>query len=57
MPRPPGQSDFEVDHNAPTIAEAPANATATRWVLWLTVVMLTALVLLLVIGPHIPSGE
>ncbi len=57
MPRPPGQSDFEVDKDAPTIAEAPANATATRWVLWLTVVMLVALVLLLMIGPHIPAGE
>ena len=57
MPRPPGQSDFEVDRNVPTIAEAPANATATRWVLWLTVVMLAALVLLLIIGPHIPAGE
>ena len=57
MPRPPGQSDFVVDHDAPTIAEAPANATATKWVLWLTVVMLVALALLLVIGPHIPAGE
>jgi hypothetical protein len=57
MPRSPGQSDFEVDHHAPTIAEAPANATATKWVLWLTVVMLVALVLLLMIGPHIPAGE
>jgi len=57
MARPPGQSDFEVDRNAPTISEAPANATATRWVLWLTVMMLVALVLLLMIGPHIPAGE
>jgi predicted secreted protein len=57
MPRPPGQSDFEPDYTAPTIAEAPANATATRWVLWITMAMLAALVLLLVIGPHIPSGE
>jgi len=57
MPRPPGQSDFQVDKDAPTIAEAPANATATRWMLWLTVVMLVALVLLLMIGPHIPAGE
>ncbi len=57
MPRPPGQSDFEPDYTAPTIAEAPANATATRWLLWITMAMLAALVVLLVIGPHIPSGE
>ena len=56
MPRPPGQSDFVPDHDAPTIPEAPANATATRWVLWITVVMLVALVVLLTVGAHIPGG-
>lgn len=56
MPRPPGQSDFVPDHDAPTIPEAPANATATRWVLWIAVVMLVALVVLLTVGAHIPGG-
>jgi hypothetical protein len=34
-----------------------ASAGATRWVLTVTIVMLVALVLLLLIGPHIPAGE
>jgi hypothetical protein len=34
-----------------------ASARATRIVLWATLIMLAALVLLTVIGPHIPSGE
>ena len=34
-----------------------ASAGATKWMLILTAAMLIALVLLLMIGPHIPAGE
>lgn len=34
-----------------------ASAGATRWMLIITAVMLISLLLLLVIGPHIPAGE
>jgi len=61
MPRSAAQSDFVVTRE-PTDDEAPvvsneASTSATRIVLWATLIMLAALVLLTVIGPHIPSGE
>ena len=34
-----------------------ASAAATKWVLILTAVMLIAVTMLLIIGPHIPAGE
>jgi len=34
-----------------------ASAFATRWVMRLTVLLLVALAVLCVVGPHIPSGE
>jgi hypothetical protein len=34
-----------------------ASAGATRWVMTLTFVVLAALVILCVVGPHIPAGE
>jgi hypothetical protein len=34
-----------------------ASAKATRWVLILTFVVLAALVVLCMVGPHIPAGE
>jgi len=34
-----------------------ASAVATRWVLLLTFVVLAALVVLCMVGPHIPTGE
>lgn len=60
MPRSSGQSDFVVrrDQPAPDPDATPAaSEAATKWVLRLTVVMLVLLALLLLIGPHIPSGE
>ena len=40
-----------------TVRSSEASAFATRWVMGLTWFVLLALVLLCVIGPHIPSGE
>ena len=34
-----------------------ASATATKWVLGFVAVVLLALLLMTLIGPHIPSGE
>ncbi|MEJ7603395.1 MAG: hypothetical protein WKG01_36245 [Kofleriaceae bacterium] len=39
-----------------TLISNEASARATKIVLWATVIMLATLVLLTVIGPHIPSG-
>ena len=36
---------------------AAAGAFATRWVMRLTMLVLAALALLCLIGPHIPAGE
>jgi hypothetical protein len=52
-----------VDEAAPgalppaALRSVEASATATRWVMALTWFMLILLVLLCLIGPHIPSGE
>jgi len=71
MARSAAQSDFSVSR-APEI-RLPASAElvdlpsggrstfasepATRWVLRLTAVLLFALAVLCVVGPHIPAGE
>lgn len=71
MARSMEQSDFSVvrapDVELPAVAapvalpSAPssteAGALATRWVMRLTMVLLAALAILCVVGPHIPSGE
>lgn len=62
MPRAPGQSDFSVspdgDPRAPADGEpdAQAGALATRWVMRATFVLLAALIALVAVGLHIPSG-
>jgi len=61
MPRSAAQSDFVV-RREPTeddvlVVSNEASAGATRIVLWVTLLMLVALVLLTVIGLHIPAGE
>jgi len=38
-------------------AGAQAGELATRWVLWLTVLLLALLAVLCMVGPHIPAGE
>ena len=40
-----------------TLESPEASARATRWVMILTFVVLAALVVLTVVGPHIPTGE
>jgi hypothetical protein len=60
MPRSALQSDFEITRGPVAELPAPASqagALATRVTMWATVILLTALALLLAIGPHIPSGE
>ncbi len=39
-----------------TLQSSEASARATRWVMILTVFVLAALVVLCVVGPHIPGG-
>lgn len=64
MPRSPAQSDFAVAPEATSAAEDPeAGVAATgvergaaRWLLGLTLLMLVALVALVGVGLHIPSG-
>ncbi len=57
--KPPGQSDFKVELSEARVEDTSGQAsdTATKWMLRLTMFMLVVLVLLTVIGPHIPSGE
>lgn len=59
MPRPSGQSDFVIDREAVPAPDGAGEATETqtRWVMWFTIGVLIVLVLLVVIGPHIPAGE
>lgn len=40
-----------------TLESPEASARATRWVMILTFIVLAALVVLTVVGPHIPTGE
>jgi hypothetical protein len=40
-----------------TLQSPEASARATRWVMILTFLVLAALVVLTVVGPHIPAGE
>jgi hypothetical protein len=63
MARAPGQSDFSpysgevpVEPKVPDAAtEAPARATKVVYVVMF--VLLAALVILCMVGPHIPAGE
>ncbi len=57
--KPPGQSDFRVELPEARVEDTSGQASegATKWMLRLTMFMLLVLALLLVIGPHIPSGE
>jgi hypothetical protein len=60
MPRSPAQSDFVVKSEpvpAEELAAAEAGAFATRWVMRATFFVLFVLVVLCLVGPHIPSGE
>lgn len=67
MPRSAMQSDFSVEREPEPedAAELPqaivrtteASARATKIVMTFTFVMLLALLLLTMIGPHIPAGE
>ncbi len=57
MPKSPAQSDFTVELPEARLESPEASARATRWVMTLTFIVLAALVLLCLIGPHIPSGE
>jgi hypothetical protein len=72
MARSAAQSDFSVSRapevelpaGAAPVALPSAQAVttqagerATRWVMRLTVLLLLALAVLCVVGPHIPSGE
>lgn len=57
MPRSPAQSDFTYESPTDVVEAEGASATSTRWVMWLTFLVLGALVLLCLIGPHVPSGE
>ena len=41
----------------PKVDPDQASARSTRWVMWFMVAVLLALVVLTVVGPHIPSGE
>lgn len=72
MPRSEAQSDFSVERpvevvlppsaqpvglpDARVIA-AQAGAWTSRWVMRATLLMLFALAVLCLVGPHIPSGE
>lgn len=61
MPKPPAHSDFvpgeRVDVPEAKLLSNEASATSTKIVMWGALIMLVLLGLLLVIGPHIPSGE
>jgi hypothetical protein len=72
MARSQAQSDFSVSRppevKLPAVAAlvelpraeesmAEAGAFATRWVMRLTVLVLAALAVLCLVGPHIPGGE
>jgi len=72
MPRSEGQSDFSVERPAevalPASAQpvglpdaraiaAQAGALSSRWVMRATWLMLFALAVLCLVGPHIPAGE
>lgn len=56
MARSPFQSDF-VFHSEEPPPPAEASRGATRIVMTLTFIVIAALVLLCMVGPHIPSGE
>lgn len=58
MPRSSAQSDFAVDAPSEPPPELPrASAGATRAVMIFAAIVLIALVVLCVVGPHIPAGE
>jgi len=60
MPRSPAQSDFVVKSepvSEEALAAAEAGAFATRWVMRVTFFVLFVLIVLTIVGPHIPSGE
>jgi hypothetical protein len=40
-----------------TLRSPEASARATRWVMILTFIVLAALLVITVVGPHIPTGE
>ncbi|MBA3463647.1 MAG: hypothetical protein H0T46_27060 [Deltaproteobacteria bacterium] len=40
-----------------TLESTEASARATRWVMIMTLIVLASLVVLTVVGPHIPTGE
>jgi hypothetical protein len=51
----PGQAEPVMLPTA-TLRSPEASARATRWVMILTFVVLAALVVLCMVGPHIPGG-
>lgn len=60
----PAQSDQAVDTNLEdrvkreaSLELNAANPTATKWVYVLTFFVLAALIILCVVGPHVPAGE
>jgi len=60
MPRSAGQSDFDVESEPLPRAQlesAEATARTTKWVMTLVWISLALLFLLMLVGPHIPSGE
>ncbi len=64
MARSAFQSDFVVERNEPavslpvaTLRSSEASERATRWVYIATFVVLTLLVVLCAVGPHIPGGQ
>ena len=60
MPRSPEQSDFVVKREPLPEAQlisTEASAFATRWVMRATFFVLFVLVVLCLVGTHIPSGE
>jgi len=61
MPKPPVHCDFvpgdRVEVPQAKLLSNEAGATSTKIVMWGALIMLVVFALLLVIGPHIPSGE
>lgn len=63
MPRAPGQSDFAPYRDEPPAevkqpdAETEAPASAIKAVYIIMFVLLAALLILTLVGPHIPAGE
>ncbi len=60
MPRSVGQSDFDVQTDPlphARLESGEATARTTKWVMTFVWISLALLFLLMLIGPHIPSGE